>query len=180
MGGCRLTAARCPFTSASSSSVAPLGTAYHLPPRESMSLNSQSPYGSLQHGYHRLTGFSGRSRSSANPFRWCDSSSFATSASGGTMSGSFLRKALPDRAEDRSESQISNLFPQISNLKPQISKTSPLWYCVPPFHPRFGRVTKGKRLYGQARRLTSPDLRILCRMCTVDNNPQDIFFHKLR
>jgi hypothetical protein len=34
-----------------------------------------------------------------------------------------------------------------------------------------GRATKGKRLYGQARRLTSPDLHILCRMCTVDNNP---------
>ena len=32
-----------------------------------------------------------------------------------------------------------------------------------------GRATKGKRLYGQARRLTSPDLHILCRMCTVDN-----------
>ncbi len=31
------------------------------------------------------------------------------------------------------------------------------------------RATKGKRLYGQARRLTSPDLHILCRMCTVDN-----------
>ncbi len=114
----------CPLTAASSSSVVPLGTAYHLPPRESMSLNSQSPYGSLQHGYHRLTGFSGRSRSSANPVRWSNSSSFATSARGGIMSGSFLRKELPDRAEDRSESQISNLFPQISNLKPQISFSS--------------------------------------------------------
>ena len=38
------------------------------------------------------------------------------------------------------------------------------------FPPRgIGRATKGKRLYGQARRLTSPDLHILCRMCTVDN-----------
>ncbi len=36
-----------------------------------------------------------------------------------------------------------------------------------PCHPRLGRATKGKRLYGQARRLTSPDLHILCRMCTV-------------
>ena len=33
--------------------------------------------------------------------------------------------------------------------------------------PLLGRATKGKRLYGQARRLTSPDLHILCRMCTV-------------
>ena len=43
----------------------------------------------------------------------------------------------------------------------------PLVPSVPPSHPRFGRATKGKRLYGQARRLTSPDLHILCRMCTV-------------
>ena len=38
-----------------------------------------------------------------------------------------------------------------------------------PCHRCIGRATKGKRLYGQARRLTSPDLHILCRMCTVDN-----------
>ena len=39
-----------------------------------------------------------------------------------------------------------------------------------PLPPRcIGRAAKGKRLYGQARRLTSPDLHILCRMCTVDN-----------
>ena len=48
---------------------------------------------------------------------------------------------------------------------------SPLWcLTAPPSPPRgIGRATKGKRLYGQARRLTSPDLHILCRMCTVDN-----------
>ena len=40
---------------------------------------------------------------------------------------------------------------------------------APPFPRGIGRATKGKRLYGQARRLTSPDLHILCRMCTVDN-----------
>ena len=44
----------------------------------SVSLDSQSPKGSLQHGYHRLTGFSGRFRSPTNPVRWCDSSSLAT------------------------------------------------------------------------------------------------------
>ena len=38
-----------------------------------------------------------------------------------------------------------------------------------PCHRGIGRATKGKHLYGQARRLTSPDLHILCRMCTVDN-----------
>ena len=37
-----------------------------------------APIGSLQHGYHRLTGFSGRSCSPTNPVRWCDSSSLAT------------------------------------------------------------------------------------------------------
>ena len=37
------------------------------------------------------------------------------------------------------------------------------------FPPQFGGAAKGKRLNGQARRLTSPDLHILCRMCTVDN-----------
>ena len=47
---------------------------------------------------------------------------------------------------------------------------SPLWCLTAPSSPRcIGRATKGKRLYGQARRLTSPDLHILCRMCTVDN-----------
>ena len=46
----------------------------------------------------------------------------------------------------------------------------PLWCLTAPPSPRgIGRATKGKRLYGQARRLTSPDLHILCRMCTVDN-----------
>ena len=46
----------------------------------------------------------------------------------------------------------------------------PLWcLTAPPFPRGIGRATKGKRLYGQARRLTSPDLHILCRMCTVDN-----------
>ena len=47
---------------------------------------------------------------------------------------------------------------------------SPLWCLTAPPSPRgIDRATKGKRLYGQARRLTSPDLHILCRMCTVDN-----------
>ena len=34
--------------------------------------------GSLQHGYHRLTGFSGLFCSPTNPVRWCDSCSLAT------------------------------------------------------------------------------------------------------
>ena len=38
---------------------------------------------------------------------------------------------------------------------------------LPP--PQFGGAAKGKCLNGQARRLTSPHLEVLCRMCTVDN-----------
>ena len=54
-------------------------------PVGSVSLDSQSSDDSLQHGYHRLTGFSGCSRSLTNPVRWCDSSSLATPLRGGTM-----------------------------------------------------------------------------------------------
>ena len=50
--------------------------------------------------------------------------------------------------------------------------------CIPPlvagattFPPQFGGATKGKRLNGQARRLTSPHLEVLCRTSTGDNNP---------
>ena len=43
-----------------------------------MSLDSQVAIAPLQHGYHRLTGFSGRLGSPTNPVRWSDSSSFAT------------------------------------------------------------------------------------------------------
>ena len=53
-----------------------------------------------------------------------------------------------------------------------------------PLPPRcIGRAAKGKRLYGQAGRLTSPDLHILCRMCTVGlwvlpNKPHDAAGHR--
>ena len=45
---------------------------------------------------------------------------------------------------------------------------TPFGGCATTFPPlsSAGRP-KGKRLNGQARRLTSPDLHILCRMCTV-------------
>ena len=35
------------------------------------------------------------------------------------------------------------------------------------FPPQFGGAAKGKRLNGQARRLTSPHLEVLCRTSTV-------------
>ena len=54
--------------------------------------------------------------------------------------------------------------------EPPSVASPPLWCLTAPPSPRgIGRATKGKRLYGQARRLSSPDLHILCRMCTVDN-----------
>ena len=47
--------------------------------------------------------------------------------------------------------------------------------CIPPlvagattFPPQFGGAAKGKRLNGQARRLTSPHLEVLCRTSTGD------------
>ena len=47
--------------------------------------------------------------------------------------------------------------------------------CNPPlvagattFPPQFGGAAKGKRLNGQARRLTSPHLEVLCRTFTGD------------
>ena len=46
---------------------------------------------------------------------------------------------------------------------------------IPPFggwrchlFPQFGEAAKGKRLNGQARRLTSPHLEVLCRTSTGD------------
>ena len=49
-----------------------------------------------------------------------------------------------------------------------ISAFSPLWcLTVPPSPPQFGGAAKGKRLSGQARRLTSPHLEVLCRTSTV-------------
>ena|GEM_PF-1183711 len=65
-----------------------------------------------------------------------------------------------------SASYVMKSITSISHLR----WLSPLWCLTAPPSPRgIGRATKGKRLYGQARRLTSPDLHILCRMCTVDN-----------
>ena len=61
-------------------------------------------------------------------------------------------------------SYAMNSITTISRLR----RLSPLWCLSAPPSPRcIGRAPKGKRLYGQARRLTSPDLHILCRMCTV-------------
>lgn len=50
---------------------------------------------------------------------------------------------------------------------PRPAVSAPFWYCVPPFRPQFGGAAKGKRLNGQARRLTSPHLEVLCRTSTV-------------
>ena len=75
----------------------------------------------------------------------------------------LMKSALRDWL---SVSYVMKSITSISHLR----WLSPLWCLTAPPSPRgIGRATKGKRLYGQARRLTSPDLHILCRMCTVDN-----------
>ena len=61
-------------------------------------------------------------------------------------------------------STSSNLKPQISNLKSQTSPFGTAYHLSPP---QFGGAAKGKRLNGQARRLTSPHLEVLCRTFTV-------------
>ena len=43
----------------------------------------------------------------------------------------------------------------------------PLVAVATTFPPQFGGAAKGKRLNGQARRLTSPHLEVLCRTSTV-------------
>ena len=43
----------------------------------------------------------------------------------------------------------------------------PLVAGATTFPPQFGGAAKGKRLNGQARRLTSPHLEVLCRTSTV-------------
>ena len=79
------------------------------------------------------------------------------------LTGDSIKSALRDWLY---ESYILIRITVISHLR----WLSPLWCLTAPPSPRgIGRATKGKRLYGQARRLTSPDLHILCRMCTVDN-----------
>ena len=77
-------------------------------PVGSVSLDSQSPYGSLQHGYHRLTGFSGCFRSPTNPVRWCDSSSLATPLRGGTMgAGHFGQPVFMAAAAEKPNNRAS-------------------------------------------------------------------------
>ena len=44
----------------------------------------------------------------------------------------------------------------------------PLVANAPTFPPQFGGAAKGKRLNGQARRVTSPHLEVLCRTSTGD------------
>ena len=66
--------------------------------------------------------------------------------------------------------------PLQSGFRPSENHTTALRArkCIPPlvagattFPPQFGGATKGKRLNGQTRRLTSPHLEVLCRTSTV-------------
>ena len=85
-------------------------------PLGSVSLDSQSPIGSLQHGYHRLTGFSGRSCSPTNPVRWCDSSSLATPIQGALwVLGGGVNLSL---WQQRRETQTTGLRPEKTSRPP--------------------------------------------------------------
>ena len=53
------------------------------------------------------------------------------------------------------------------SLDSRVAYSSPM-NPVPLPPPQFGGATKGKRLNGQARRLTSPHLEVLCRTSTGD------------
>ena len=73
----------------------------------------------------------------------------------------------------------SREFPSRGNEKYGEEKQRVIYFmyhsAVPPplvagattFPPQFGGAAKGKRLNGQARRLTSPHLEVLCRTSTV-------------
>ena len=54
------------------------------------------------------------------------------------------------------------------SLDSRVAYSSPM-NPVPLPPPQFGGATKGKRLNGQARRLSSPHLEVLCRTSTGDN-----------
>ena len=67
--------------------------------------------------------------------------------------------------------------PSQSGFRPSENHTTALRArkCNPPlvagattFPPQFGGAVKGKRLNGQARRLTSPHVEVLCRTSTGD------------
>ena len=91
------------------------------------------------HCCHRLTGFSGRFRSLTNPVRWCNSSSFAAPLSSvGRAKGKRLYfSRVPLRGTPRSGKGCT-----------RVNMPMTLYRC-------------------STQRLTSPDLHILCRMCTV-------------
>ena len=118
-------------------------------PLGNVSLDSQSPIGSLQHGYHRLTGFSGRSCSPTNPVRWCDSSSLATPYSGGTMGAGQWRQCEFMAAAERKP------YNRASPGGKQANRPVGRLKCTPSAAYR-RRLSTGKRLTRFSGRFCSP------------------------
>ena len=115
------------------------GWRHHLYPKGSMSLDFRVALLPYIHCCHRLTGFSGRFRSLTNPVRWCNSGSFAAPLSSvGRAKGKRLYfSRVPLRGTPRSGKGCT-----------RVNMPMTLYRC-------------------STQRLTSPDLHILCRMCTV-------------
>ena len=101
-----------------------------------------APIGSLQHGYHRLTGFSGRSCSPTNPVRWCDSSSLATPYSGGTMGAGQWRQCEFMAAAERKPNNRASPGGKQANRPVGRWKNSPLWWLAPPPFSTGKRLTR--------------------------------------
>ena len=70
------------------------------------------------------------------------------------LSGAFFYAAFGGENHTTALAGEGNAFP-------------PLVAGATIFPPQFGGAAKGKRLNGQARRLTSPHLEVLCRTSTV-------------
>ena len=69
---------------------------------------------------------------------------------------------FPSRGNERYEGKNSESYASRT-----IPVFPPLVAGATTFPPQFGGAAKGKRLNGQARRLTSPHLEVLCRTSTV-------------
>ena len=71
---------------------------------------------------------------------------------------------FPSRGNERYEGKNGESYTSCT-----IPEFPPLVAGATTFPPQFGGAAKGKRLNGQARRLTSPHLEVLCRTSTGHN-----------
>ena len=81
---------------------------------------------------------------------------------------SVVRLHLPLPVHGSCSSPLQDFLRGNKSLSRPVVSALLWWLAPPPFHPQFGGAAKGKRLDGQARRLTSPHLEVLCRTSTGD------------